>query len=176
MIGQETLRFSVSGRDLTVTIDVTAALHALGIRVYRYGHHAEERWHDGQMVSLVTRTDDDGIPRKVDASRDPATGLWHGVTGVAPGPAPPRSTSVGYSQTVGPSRLLDRETGAVFPVRDGAGTEQALQIGQHQVATTKFDLSGVIAGSVWYDGNGCWVQGLYHTRVDGSLIELRVHN
>ena len=147
---------------MTVTIDVAVALHMLGIRVFRYSHHGEETWHDGQMVRLVTTTDDDGTPRHVDASRDAQTGTWRGVVGPQPGPAPLLSSSFWNIQTVLQTRLLDRETGKIIAMHADAPSAQTLQLGQRQVATSKYDLAGPVKGSVWYDGNGCWVQGGLH--------------
>ena len=172
-IGHQTTRYAVAGGDITVTIDVTASLRALGVRVYHYEHHGVEQWHGGQMVHLTTTTDDNGTPRHVDAVRDPQSGAWRGITGPQPGPAPLLSTSFWNSQTVTQTRLLDRETGEIVPVQVGAAGSQALQIGQRQVTASKYDLAGPVKGTVWYDAAGCWVQALFHTRVDGSLIEVR---
>lgn len=176
VIGRQTLRYGLAGPDLTVTIDVVAAISAMGIRVYNYAHHGEERWHDGQLVQLTTRTDDDGTPRRVDASRDPQTGLWRGITGPSPGPGPLLSSSLWNSQTVTQTRLIDRETGEVVFFRPGGAQGQTIALGARQVRATKYDLEGsVVKGDVWYDASGCWVQAVFHTKVDGSLIEVRLH-
>lgn len=175
VIGHQTVRYAVAGRDETVTIDVSAAIYALGVRVYRYEHHGEERWHDEQLVRLTSRTDDDGTPRQVDASHDLETGQWRGVKGLAPVTGPLLPSSLWNIQTVTQTRLLDRETGEVVAVHAGPPQTQTLQIGARQVSTSKYDLDGLVKGSVWYDSRGCWVQALFHTRVDGSLIEIRAH-
>jgi hypothetical protein len=172
VIGRQTVQYTVDGRDLTVEISVAASLHALGIRVYNYEHHGTEHWHDGQMVSLVSRTNDDGTPRQVNATRDPATG-WHGTHGLAPGMAPLLATSLWNSETVVQTRLLDRETGEVVAVRGTPVGDEVLKLGTRQVTAHRFDLAGVVSGNVWYDAGGCWVQALFHTRVDGSQIEVR---
>jgi hypothetical protein len=171
VIGRQTVQYTVDGPDLTVDITVAAALHALGIRVYNYEHHGTEHWHDGQMVSLVTRTNDDGTPRQVNATRD-ATG-WKGTHGLPPGLAPLLSTSLWNSETVTQIRLLDRETGEVVAVRGTQAGDEVLKLGARQVTAHRFDLVGVVSGTVWYDAAGCWVQALFHTRVDGSQIEVR---
>ncbi len=133
VIGKQSVRYAVTGPDMTVTIDMQAALRAVGIRVYHYQHHGEERWRerpDGR--ARLTRTDDDGTPRTVHAARDPA-GVWRGVTGLPPGPAPLLSTSLWNSQTVTQTRLLDRETGAgrAGPCASPAGDE-TLTLGGRQ--------------------------------------------
>lgn len=172
VIGAQTVRYTVAGPDLTVEVVVSASIRALGVRVYNYEHHGTERWHDGQMIGLVTKTDDDGKPLQVNATRD-AAGIWHGVSGVGPGPAPLLSTSLWNSQTVAATRLLDRETGAVVPVRVTPAGDEVLKLGSRTVTAHKYDLSGLVSGSAWYDSRGCWVQALFHTRVDGSLVEVR---
>ena len=175
LIGHQTVHYAIAGQDLTVTIDVAAAVTMLGVRVFRYQHHGEEAWHDGQMVRLVTTTDDDGTPRHVDVTRDPQTGVWHGVVGPQPGSAPLLSTSFWNIQTVLQTRLIDRETGKIVAVHVDAPVAQTLQLGTRQLTTSKYDLAGPVKGTVWYDARGCWIQALYHTAVDGSLIEVHVH-
>ena len=172
VIGRQTVRYAVSGADMTVTIDMQAALHVLGVRVYNYQHHGEERWHDGQMVALTTKTNDDGTPRQVDATRDPQTG-WRGVSGIAPGMTPLLATSLWNSQTVSQTRLLDRETGQVVAARVTPGPEETLSLPGRQVPTRRYDFAGLVSGSAWYDRSGCWLRALFHTRVDGSLVEVR---
>ena len=172
VIGQQTVRYAVSGPDMTVTIDMHASLHVLGMSVYNYQHHGEERWQGGQMVALVTKTNDDGTPRHVDATRDAQTG-WHGVSGIAPGMAPLLATSLWNSQTVTQTRLLDRETGQVVAVRVTPAGSETLALAGRQVPARKYDFAGLVSGSAWYDANGCWVRALFHTRVDGSLVDIR---
>ena len=174
VIGHESLRFAISAADTTVTEDATAAVHILGVRVYRYEHHSEERWHAGQMVGLVSKTDDDGTPRHVDASRD-AGGVWHGITGVPPGPAPLLPTSLWNIQSVSQTRMLDHETGEVVAVHTAAEGEAPFHTGNRDIPANKFDMTGLVSGTVWYDPNGCWVGARFNTRVDHSIIEVHIH-
>lgn len=172
VIGRQTVRYTVAGPDLTVDINLAASLSALGVRVYNYDHHGTERWHAGQMVSLVAQTDDNGTPRKVNATREP-DGTWRGIVGASPGTAPLLASSLWNAETISATRLLDRETGAIVPVRVSAAGDEVLKLGSRQVTAHKYDLAGVVSGSAWYDGSGCWVRALFHTRVDGSLVEVR---
>ncbi len=172
VIGHETLRFAISGPDTTVTVDVNAAVRMLGIRVYNYEHHSEERWRAGQLVAIVSRTNDDGTPRHVDASRNP-DGTWRGTTGPQPGPAPLLPTSLWNIQTVNQTRLLDRETGEIVPVHTAPSGDDTLHAGTRDIAASKFTMSGLVTGNVWYDSRGCWVGARFNTRVDHSVIEVR---
>ncbi len=172
VIGSQTVHYTLAGTDLTVDITVNAAIRVMGVRVYNYTHRGTERWHDGQMVSLAAKTDDDGTPRQVNAMRDPVTG-WHGISGPPPGTAPLLASSLWNSQTVAATRLLDRETGAIQAVRVTQAGDETLTLGTRSVSAHRYDLAGVVSGSAWYDSSGCWVQALFHTRVDGSLVEVR---
>jgi hypothetical protein len=172
VIGHETLRWAVSGPDTTVTMDTNASLHALGIRVYHYEHHGEEKWHDGQMVSLVSKTDDDGIPRHVAVSRDPS-GAWRGIVGTQPGAIPLISSTLWNDQIVQQTRILNHETGEVVPVHATSAGQQAIKLPDREVTATQYELAGPVKGTVWYDTTGCLVQAKFHTKVDGSLIEMQ---
>ncbi|WP_158743621.1 DUF6134 family protein [Acidisphaera sp. L21] len=172
VIGHESFRWAINGPDTTVTVDVNASLHALGIRVYHYEHHGEEKWHAGQLVALATNTDDDGIPRHVQVVRDPG-GAWHGIVGAQPGPGPLIDSNVWNDQIVQQSRLLNHETGEVVPLHTSSAGEQSVKLSDRQVTATQYELAGPVKGTVWYDGNGCLVQAMFHTKVDGSLIEMQ---
>ncbi len=175
VIGRQTVRFTAAGQDLTVVIDMQASLHALGVRVYNYEHHGEEHWHAGALVSLVAHTDDDGTPRRVDAVRDSQTDLWRGTHGLNPGTAPLIPTSLWNARTLTQSRLLDRETGDVVAVQVTPGGEENLHLSGRDIPARKFELAGIVRGTVWYDHAGCWLRALFHTRVDGSMIDIHLH-
>lgn len=49
----------------TVRSDARFDLRILGISVYRYRHHASERWARGCLVSVEANTDDNGRERRV---------------------------------------------------------------------------------------------------------------
>ena len=172
-IGRHTVRFARQGQDLTVTIAVEAALSALGVRVYHYEHTGHEVWRDGRMVAMQTRTRDDGDKQQVDASFDPARNLWLGTAATTPVSGPLMASSLWNSETVRQTRFLDDETGKVNPVQVTPAGREALTLAGHQVNASKFDLVGTMSGSVWYDDSGCWVRALFHSPVDGSLVDVR---
>jgi hypothetical protein len=47
-----------------------------------------------------------------------------------------------------------------------------LHLGGRDIPAERFDMSGQVKGSVWYDRAGCWLRALFNTRVDGSQIEV----
>ncbi len=173
VIGRHTVQFARQGQDLTVTIAVNASLSALGIRVYRYEHTGREVWRDGKMVAMQTRTQDDGDKQQVDAVFDPARGTWSGTAATTPVSGGLMASSFWNSLTVRQTRFLDDESGKIVPVQVTPAGREALTLNGSQVSASKFDLVGTMSGSVWYDDNGCWVRALFHSPVDGSLVDVR---
>lgn len=173
VIGRHTVQFAKRGADLVVTIGVTAALYALGVRVYHYEHHGTELWRDGRMLQMDTRTVDDGDQHTVNARMDPASGIWTGLPAKVPVTGPLLASSLWNSETVRQTRFLDNETGAVNPLRVTPAGEEALTLAGKQVRASRFEMAGNTAGSVWYDGSGCWVRALFKSPLDGSMIDVR---
>ena len=173
VIGRHTLTFAQRGADLTVTIAVEASLSALGIRVYHYEHQGRELWREGRMVSMTTRTVDDGVVKAVSAAFDPARGAWTGTAGAAAVTGPLMASSFWNSGTVRQARFLDDETGMVNAVQVTPAGQETLTLAGRPVPASRFDLVGTTSGSVWYDGQGCWVRALFKSPVDGSMIDVR---
>lgn len=69
---------------------------------WRYRHEATERWQDGCLASLVSRTDDNGEPYAVDWRRGERCEM---------------SFAYWDPRIVGASRLLNAQTGELEPVR-----------------------------------------------------------
>ena len=65
-----THRFVVSGtaQAREVRSDAAFVVRMLGIPVYRYQHHADERWQGDCLRGLKSQTDDDGKAARVDQS------------------------------------------------------------------------------------------------------------
>ena len=74
----------------------------LFVTAWRYRHEATERWQDGCLASLVSRTDDNGEPYAVD---------WRSGEGCE------MSFAYWNPRILGARRLLNAQTGELEPVR-----------------------------------------------------------
>lgn len=176
VIGRHTVQFSHRGADLVVNITVEANLFALGVRVYHYEHTGREVWRDGRMVGMETHTKDDGDTKQVQVTLDPVRNAWSGTAGPAAITGPLMASSFWNSQTTQQTRFIDDETGAVNPVKVTAAGQETLTVGGKPVPASKYDLVGTMSGSVWYDGNGCWVRALFKSPLDGSMVDVRARS
>jgi len=154
-------RFEVSGPAdaRRVTSDAAFAVKVLGLTVYRYRHHAEERWAGECLAALDASTDDDG---KAAAVRFEREGEEEQVR-VGDARRHVDGCVVDYAYwnpalLQRQSKLLNPQTGRVDAVaveRAGAGT---IPVGGKPVAATRWRLSGPEAPvDVWMSEQGEWV-------------------
>ena len=172
VIGSQKLHFTGTGDELAVDVEIGASIEMLSISVYKYHHRGREEWRHGELVSLEAETDDDGTPRHVSVHRDPKTGTWLGIAGPPPPAGPLVPASLWNAKMVSQTHLLDRETGEVVKLTVSHAADEMLHLGGRDIPAERFDMSGQVKGSVWYDRAGCWLRALFNTRVDGSQIEV----
>ncbi len=60
VIGTHSLSVAEQGDAVIMTINIDISVRVLGIRVYAYEHENRETWRGGRLVSLESRTNDDG--------------------------------------------------------------------------------------------------------------------
>jgi hypothetical protein len=80
-IGRCVFEFVQAKGSLEVRIDVQLVVRVLSIPVYRWTHHAVEKWTAGRLVEMIADTDDDGTQRHVELRRDSAGALGLTVDG-----------------------------------------------------------------------------------------------
>ena len=68
-IGSHKLVFERDGSHLKVSTSIDLAVKLVGITAYRYSHRAQEVWDGDALLSLTSRTDDDGKAYAVQANR-----------------------------------------------------------------------------------------------------------
>lgn len=59
-IGTHSVNFRHEGRHLAIATRTNIAVKQLGITLYRFHYEAKEDWVDGRLMSLTSRTDNDG--------------------------------------------------------------------------------------------------------------------
>ncbi|MDQ8020811.1 MAG: DUF6134 family protein [Moraxellaceae bacterium] len=134
----------------------------LGIVVYRYRHEARERWREGCLAALSSRTDDDGDLSVVESRRDGST-LRVSTTrdkarqdAVVPGCA--FSYAYWNPGLRSQSRLLNPQTGKLDAVSIAPARSTTLLVAGQQVVATGWQLQGPEGPlEVWYDSRGRWI-------------------
>ena len=65
-IGTHRFTLTERGADRELVSEASFRVTILGFSAYRYRHLATERWREGCLRSLVSSTDDNGAPSRVD--------------------------------------------------------------------------------------------------------------
>ncbi len=139
------------------------------ITVFRYEHDATERWRDGQLLSLRSRTTKDGNTYEVDAElRDGALK----VNGETPEetpvelelPAEILSSSHWHGYPADMERMLNTEHGTVMDtVLENLGQTEIEGDGG-MITVTHYRLSSTLVVDLYYDANGRWAGCTFEAR------------
>ena len=158
-IGEHLMVFTGDDAQPTVTTDVAMTLKIGGVPIYRYRHHAVERWSGGHFKDLETTTNSNGKAEHVRAARSDAAVVIESGRGkvTAAGNMSPL-THWNSAALAGP--LFNPQEGKVLKVR---ATE---------IKPGHWTLRGEIEIDDHYDAYGNW-SALETKLIDGSKVEYR---
>ena len=169
-LGTHELSFERSGDTLTVHVVADLVVKIGFITLYRYSHHATERWIGDQLVALQTNTSDNGTPNQVTGRRD-ASGL------VVEGTKAPRYTAPANAllathwnrrELDGP--LINAQDGRLMhPKIAAVGNDMIPTATGTQIRASHYALTGDVQLDMWYDAKPSWA-GLGMKAMDGSMI------
>ncbi|HIP77236.1 MAG TPA: hypothetical protein EYH07_02050 [Kiloniellaceae bacterium] len=168
-IGHHKIRLEEIGDELHVEVDIELEVSLAFITLFRYEHTNKEVWRDGRLVSLETRTNDDGSEYWVSA-RSSAEGLVvEGSGGSFVAPAEILPTSYWNPATVEQDVLLDTQRGRLLEVSSKAKGAETIQTPERTVDARRFKLDGDLKADLWYAPDGEWMKIAFDVR--GSTID-----
>ena len=167
--GHHRLSFRRDGDRLTVDIEIALEVRIAFVTAYRYRHRNTEIWRDGRLVSLDSRTDDDGRQHRVTARSAPEGLVVDGIDGRIVAPADIIPTSYWNKAIVDQTTVLDTQHGRLVDVTiRPRGTETVTAAGQ-SITTERYAVTGGADLDLWYSQAGQWVRMAFTAR--GSDIE-----
>ncbi len=169
-LGTHQLTFDRSGDALTVHVAVDLVFKIGFITLYRYSHHATERWVGDQVVALQTSTSDNGTPNQVTGRRDASGLVIEGTKApryVAPANALP-ATHWNRRELDGP--WINTQDGRLMhPKVAPGGSDMIPTAAGAQIRANHYALTGDVQLDMWYDARPSWA-GLSFKAKDGSTI------
>ena len=169
-IGDGLVAYARERELLRVRVDMEAKVDFGFITVFRYRHQSEELWRDGQLVGLSGTAHDDGKDYEMTA-RPTAEGLAvEGSKGNFVAPADVLPLSYWHPDTVKRPTLLDASKGKLYHVAMAGGTTETLDTGTSRVLARRWESSGDLKATLWYDTLGAWVRTSLVKK--GSVIDL----
>jgi hypothetical protein len=171
-VGRHLMTFSGPADSPRVTTEVEMTIKLGPVPVFRYRHHAEERWLSGQFADLDTRTDANGRKRRVSARRTEAGVMID--TGGAKVAAPANAAPLTHwnNQVLG-GPLFNPQEGKLLRINARLGGVETIKAaGGATIRATRWSLRGDAEIENWYDASGAWA-ALRGKLPDGSMMEYR---
>jgi len=154
--------------DVAIDFKVTFAF----VPVFRYTHRNREVWNDGRLVSLETRTDDDGDNFYVSAKSDGERIRLRATTGDTVLPPDVLTTSYWDRRMVKRSQLINTQTGELAQLKVVELGREPVQVGGRSVEATRYRITGDLDAELWYAIDDTWAKLRFKAK-DGSEIEYR---
>lgn len=153
-IGDHVLSFTGKGADFEVKVatDIAVRVPVIRTKVYSYKQQSSEEWRGGQLVHLVSKTDDDGKAEAVDAAVDQ----------ILPG-------SLWSADTVRATRLINTIDGKTMRVQVTDLGAEEIEAGGKGVVARHYRIAGDLDRDVWYDADG-FLARLTLVADDGSTV------
>jgi hypothetical protein len=179
-IGEHHLAFSRSGDALDVSINVALLVKFAGITLFRYALQASETWSGGVFQSLESVIDDNGTRLEVQAQKTAAGYLVNGINHSNPADSYPQYTAPAntlpltyWNKKMLDGTILNIQTAHSYPaVVNSPGWNNLPTAEGGVILAQRFDVTGKLNLSVWYDQNNQWSGLEFHINGDESYQKI----
>jgi hypothetical protein len=163
-IGEHHLHFTQNGDELAVDINVALLVKFAGIPVFHYQLNATEKWQAGVFSSLHSMVNDNGTQLEVEAHQAPGGYLVTGINHSNPAKswpqytAPPDTLPLTYwNKSMLNGNILNIQTAHSYRVQvNSPGWNKLPTADGGSIVAQRFDVTGKLRLSVWYDQNNAW--------------------
>lgn len=168
-IGEHHVSFTRSGDDLRVEINVALAVTLAGIPVFSYTAQAVECWSGGVFQTLDSHVNHNGTPLEVHAQ--PIQG-GYAIQSTKAGnynytEQPPMLPMTYWNKAMLNAMILNVETGRHYPaIVNSPGWNYLPTAEDRKLLAQRFDITGKLHLSLWYDQYNQWAGMEFH--VDGD--------
>lgn len=170
-IGRHTVAFSrISPRDLSVTARFELKITFLSIPFYEFLYRSSALWRDGRLKTLNAHIDDDGQILTVRASTKGQALSILGSNGPVEWIGTLYPTNHWNARVLSQRHVLNTLNGEISRVEIAAQSRERIQAEGTWVEATRYQYSGEIDTTVWYDDAGRWVKMRFPAK-GGSVIE-----
>ena len=172
-IGTHHVKFRRDGDEVVVESQSKIAIKLLFLTAYSFDYASTARWRGDQLLQLKVRVDDNGAKLAFESMRD-QTGVYRTMLGGEETltPAPLFPTNHWNKAALGQARLLNTLTGGVDTVTISSPKVEPIKTEKGIINANRYDLSGGVETTLWYDRDGRWV-GMRFIGRDGTPVEYR---
>lgn len=148
--GTHTIRLEPKGDELHVFVDIELVAKAAFIPVYRYEHRNHEIWRGGRLVSLESKTNDNGTDYRVTAKAEDGALQVDGAEGRLTFPADTVPSSYWNPATLDAKQLLDTQRGRKLGVAVKRTGEQMVPFAGRETEAGQYAMTGDLKLDLWY--------------------------
>jgi hypothetical protein len=158
-IGRHVVEFDRKQDRLVVDIKINFIIKILNIPIYRYNHHNHEVWSpDGKLLALNSLTNDDGVIESAKIERQGDLLMINGTRNKEAVPGLWLTSSYWRSDIINQTHLIDSRNGQIFKINVRPVGQFDVALPDRVVKATRYDVTGDLELSVWYDESGEWVK------------------
>lgn len=157
-IGRHHLRVHRDGEALIVEQWAEIVVRLLLFTAHRRDSHYREVWRDGRLVAFDGLTVDNGDAAEVTARAAGDRLLIHGLGGQIEAPAKTAPSQPSYEAAAAPAVFMDFRTGALLEAEVAPAGAELIEISGRPIEARKYQVSGELAQTVWYDATGIWAK------------------
>lgn len=170
-VGRHTVNFSMkSASDLRVTSRLDLTVTFLTIPVYVFRYQSLAIWRGGRLRNLVAQISDDGERSTVQALTRNRTLTVSGPKGEMQWHEALYPTNHWNAGVLSQKHVLNTLNGEISRVKIASQGRERIQAAGRWIEATRYQYSGDIVTSVWYDDVGRWVK-MRFTAKGGSVID-----
>ena len=168
-VGVHVIDFSRAGDTTNVKISTNVVVKVAFIPVYRFEHAGLETWQGNRLISIRTRTNDDGTPHELAATAngDRLRVAGDGQQGDVIGAIIP--ASLWNAAIVSQSSILNTLDGRQMPISVIDQGEEVVHAAGADVAAHHYTISGGLDRDLWFDRTNTLVRVAFAAK-DGSHI------
>lgn len=157
-IGHHHFVLNERGTERELSSDARFNVKLLFVNAYRYVHGASERWRDNCLVSLSSRTDDNGKQLNVNAEQQGGRVTVTTARGEETMPGCVMTFAYWNPQILRQARLLNPQTGQYEAVRISAMDEETITVRGVPVKARRYRISGPKNPiDLWYGPDYAWL-------------------
>lgn len=168
-LGFQTLEFAnLKNGDLQVDVHIEIDFKII-IPLFTYTHDNREIWRDGSLLSLKSRTDNNGEDTFVDLRSAGGMLVGDGTDYEGNLSADLLSTSYFNPNLIRQSEIVSSQDGRLLKINIEEMGRETLNLEIGTVEATRFRLTGKLRIDIWYTDDGRWVKTEF-TRGGNTLV------
>lgn len=166
-IGEHLMQFSASAGKLNISTIGRLLVTFAGIPIFRYSVQAMEYWENGQFQAVDSAVNFNGTPLEVHAEQVKGGYRVQG-TRVPPYLAPENLLPLTYwNKAMMDATILNIQTAHCYPVTVNSPGWKALPTANGgTIIARRYNLTGKLRMSIWYDQGGSWSGLEFHKSGD----------